>query len=74
MWHPQFGDRVQRLVFIGKEAILPEIREELEKCLLTQSELNRDASYLKEMKDPFGDWSKAIQMAQSETEGEAQDA
>ena len=68
-WHPQFGDRAQKLVFIGKSLILPKIREHLEKCLFTDDELHKSANYVKQLKekDPFGDWNKFVQTA-----GEAQ--
>ena len=59
-WHPQFGDRFQKLVFIGKNSVLPQVKEELEKCLFTDKELNANVEYLKEMKDPFGDWNEFL--------------
>ena len=59
-WDPHFGDRSQKLVFIGKNHILENIRKSLEKCLLTDHELFQSAELLKTMKDPFGDWNKMI--------------
>ena len=59
-WDPHFGDREQKLVFIGKSDILEKISESLESCLLTDVELAKDSSFLKGLKDPFGDWGKMI--------------
>lgn len=67
-WHPQFGDRVQKLVFIGKKSTLPRVKEELEKCLFTDNELQKDRSYLTQLKDPFGDWSQLIQTEEFQDE------
>ena len=59
-WDPHFGDREQKLVFIGKSDILEKISGSLENCLLTDAELAKDSSFLKGLKDPFGDWGKMI--------------
>lgn len=67
-WHPQFGDRSQKLVFIGKHSALPKIKESLAKCLFTEEELNSDADYLKNIKDPFGDWDQVLQAQADESQ------
>jgi len=63
-WHPEYGDRAQKLVFIGESSILPKIKANLEQCLFSDEELNGSAEYLKTLKDPFGDWELAIQPAE----------
>lgn len=51
-WDSEFGDRHSKLVFIGIDLPVQEIREALDKCLLTNNEMNQDWSALP---DPF-DW------------------
>ncbi len=65
-WHPYFGDRSQKLVFIGKSNILKNIKDSLEKSLLTDKELSYSAEFIKKLKDPFGDWNKLVQMGETE--------
>ncbi|MEN2767962.1 GTP-binding protein [Ornithinibacillus xuwenensis] len=52
-WHPEYGDRKTQLVFIGIDLDKEEIINELEKCLLTPEEMERDWSTLP---DPF-EWT-----------------
>lgn len=59
-WDENFGDRCQKLVFIGKKEILPEVKEKLEKSLLTDEELCSSAEFLRSLKDPFEDWHTLI--------------
>lgn len=59
-WHPQFGDRYQRMVFIGKTTILPQIQEHLERCVFTDDELESSVEYLTQIRDPFGNWGEAL--------------
>lgn len=49
-WDAEYGDRHTKLVFIGIDLPVQEICEELDKCLLTDSEVNEDWSTLP---DPF---------------------
>ncbi|MFS0820723.1 GTP-binding protein [Bacillus sp. 1P02SD] len=49
-WDIEFGDRHTKLVFIGVELNPNEISRELDKCLLTAEEFDRDWSL---MRDPF---------------------
>ena len=65
-WHPHFGDRSQKLVFIGKSNILKNIKDSLEKSLLTDAELNQNVSFIKNLKDPFDDWNKLVKMSKTE--------
>lgn len=60
-WHPLFGDRAQKLVFIGKKSILADINQALEECLLTDSEVEKGSDFFQNVADPFGDWSKLVQ-------------
>ena len=59
-WDPYFGDRSQKLVFIGKTAILESVRDALEKSLLTEKELDESVEYLEQLKNPFGDWNALL--------------
>ena len=65
-WDPHFGDRSQKLVFIGKKAILQNIKESLEKSLLTDEELAQSVDFIKTLNDPFGDWNQYIQKSEVE--------
>ncbi|MUK88498.1 GTP-binding protein [Ornithinibacillus sp. L9] len=49
-WHPKFGDRKTQLVFIGMDLDKERIILELDKCLLTEEELQLDWNTLP---DPF---------------------
>lgn len=60
-WDPFFGDRLQKIVFIGKTEALPVVKAALEECLLTEAELQNDQNALALMKDPFDDWSAFFQ-------------
>ncbi|MFC6331017.1 GTP-binding protein [Paenibacillus septentrionalis] len=43
-WHPQFGDRLNKLVLIGIEMDKQAITAELDECLLTDEEMSLDWS------------------------------
>ena len=60
-WHQEFGDRSQKLVFIGKLSILPVIQAHLQKCLLTDQELIQNREDHKAFEDPFEDWKAILQ-------------
>ncbi|MDC7767709.1 GTP-binding protein [Priestia megaterium] len=47
-WDEQFGDRINELVFIGIDMNKAEIIETLDRCLLTNEEMNQDWSTLKD--------------------------
>ena len=57
IWDPQFGDRSQKLIFIGKPEILVPLREALENSLMTDEELQKGQEYIDQISDPFNDWS-----------------
>jgi len=44
LWDPQFGDRHTKLVFIGMDLDKEQITEDLERCLLSESEMDEDWS------------------------------
>lgn len=41
-WHPEFGDRINKLVFIGIDLNRDEIVSSLDECLLTEDEMKTD--------------------------------
>ncbi|RXZ80767.1 GTP-binding protein [Paenibacillaceae bacterium] len=41
-WHPEFGDRTNKIVFIGISLDRNQIVSELDNCLLTEEEMGRD--------------------------------
>jgi G3E family GTPase len=47
-WDEQFGDRINELVFIGIDMNKAEIIETLDRCLLTNEEMNQDWATLKD--------------------------
>lgn len=64
-WDDHFGDRYQKLVFIGKSEILPQIKNEIEKCLLTDEEMSQNIDFIKSIKDPFENWEDLMAMNES---------
>jgi G3E family GTPase len=60
-WHPRFGDREQKLIFIGKAEILNDIHRALEESLLTDEELEKGFEYSQDLPDPFGNWNEYLQ-------------
>ncbi len=50
LWDPEFGDRHTKLVFIGMDLDREQITEDLERCLLSESEMNEDWS---RFRNPF---------------------
>lgn len=55
-WHEPFGDRMQQLVFIGIHMNEAEIRQQLNNCLLTDSELTAGEAAWAEYADPLPPW------------------
>lgn len=41
-WHPEFGDRMTELVFIGIDMNQDEVKASLDQCLLTEAEMTMD--------------------------------
>ncbi|NOT18027.1 MAG: GTP-binding protein [Sulfuriferula sp.] len=58
-WHDEHGDRRQELVFIGMEMDETEIRANLDKCLLTDSEMQLGSTAWAGFADPFPVWGEA---------------
>ncbi|SFM12684.1 GTPase, G3E family [Gracilibacillus orientalis] len=50
LWDPEYGDRHTKLVFIGMDLEVEEITSELDRCLLTESEMEEDWS---QFRNPF---------------------
>jgi G3E family GTPase len=59
-WHPIWGDRHQRMVFIGLKDVLPDIECELKKCLMTDDELETSLKAIIAIPDPFGNWNERV--------------
>jgi G3E family GTPase len=59
-WHPIWGDRHQRMVFIGQKESLGHIKANLEKCLMTDDELEKDLQSVIAVPDQFGNWYERV--------------
>ena len=55
-WHPEYGDRMQELVFIGAGMDQLAIEEALNRCLLTDAEMAEGPAAWANYRDPFGSW------------------
>jgi G3E family GTPase len=55
-WHPQWGDRMQQLVFIGIGMDQATITAALDTCLLDDEEISEGPDAWIEYPDPFGPW------------------
>ena len=54
-WDKTFGDRQQEIVLIGRNMNKESLIRDLDKCLLTSSELSKGSSYWQQMGDRFAD-------------------
>ncbi|MYI88947.1 MAG: GTP-binding protein [Gammaproteobacteria bacterium] len=52
-WHPRFGDRAQKLVFIGQRMDEATMRTRLDECLLDKHLADADSEVWVELKNPF---------------------
>ncbi len=59
-WDERFGDRCQKLVFIGEPSALNDLKPVLESCLMTDDELSQGPELVKALEDPFGIWADQI--------------
>ncbi|CAG8869227.1 Putative metal chaperone YciC [Pseudomonas fluorescens] len=55
-WAPDFSDRRQELVFIGQGIVFQSLHDELEACLLSDSEQSLGQQAWEALADPFGPW------------------
>lgn len=60
-WHPEVGDCRQELVFIGIEMNEAKLKEELERCLLTDDEIASGIENWQGYKDPFPKWNMPLE-------------
>jgi G3E family GTPase len=58
-WHPQWGDRHQEIVIIGRKMNAAELREALDVCLLTDVEMEAGPMAWAALPDPFPRWVMA---------------
>ena len=55
-WQTETGDCRQELVFIGQGMDMALLNANLDACLLTEEELQRDPQSWRFGEDPFGSW------------------
>jgi G3E family GTPase len=58
-WDPVFGDRRQELVFIGLDMDEPALRQRLDACALTETELGAGEQAWARLPDPFPSWRRS---------------
>lgn len=56
VWDEVWGDRRQELILIGLDLDAAAVRDALNNCLLTDSEMQSGPSSWGRLKDPFGSW------------------
>ncbi len=56
LWHAEVGDCRQELVFIGQELDQTRLTAELNRCLLTDTEMGRGPATWQSFQDPFPSW------------------
>jgi G3E family GTPase len=59
LWHGEYGDRRQELVFIGVGMDEQRLRAKLDACLLTSAELQAGPRSWARLPDPFPRWREA---------------
>lgn len=59
-WHPDYGDRRQELVFIGKHMNKEKLINALNQCLLTSEELKLSFDKWASLSDPFSIWTEEM--------------
>lgn len=68
VWMEPWGDRRQEIVLIGKDMNKEEVAKSLDKCLLTDAEMNKGPEHWETFTDPFPDWDALMEEAQEEAE------
>jgi G3E family GTPase len=59
-WHKLWGDRHQRMVFIGDKAALAAIEADLKACLMRDDELEDKLEAIMAIPDSFGSWHDKV--------------
>jgi G3E family GTPase len=59
-WHPEYGDRMQELVFIGAGMDQAAIEAALNGCLLTDEEMAEGPAAWATYRDPLGSWESEL--------------
>jgi G3E family GTPase len=67
-WHPIWGDRHQKMVFIGEKNELKNIQEDLINCLMTEDELGSNMQAVMAIPDEFGNWYDNVERPQAPEE------
>jgi G3E family GTPase len=65
-WDPIWGDRNQEVVIIGRHLDQAALREELDRCLLSQDEIDLGQSSWSQLPDPFPPWATEMEEIPSE--------
>lgn len=71
-WDPIYGDRENKLVFIGQKYNKEKILASLKKCELTKEEIALGDKLLETMKNHFSDWKKLTEEALNESNAQAE--
>ena len=62
-WHPRFGDRTQKLVFIGQQMDEATMRARLNACLLDKHLADADSEAWAQLQNPFPEFAMTEQSA-----------
>lgn len=67
-WDHRFGDRKNRLVFIGQKYNKEKLIKRIKACELTEEEILLGPKLLEQMRNPFDDWKQVMSPEESQTE------
>ena len=62
-WDEKWGDRMNKLVFIGQDFDKEKLRKDLERSVVTDEELEQNT-----YEDPFPNWKERLEAEQAEAE------